>query len=373
MSKYPVVIYGASGYTGRLVAEYLREYQLPFIAAGRNPDAIQATMDKVPGIETAEYKVVKVDHNEASLVELLRDAQVICNTVGPFARFGTEVVKAALEAGCHYLDTTGEQQWMMEMRDAFGDAYAQKGLLLAPGTAYMHAVCNIAAEVCLEEPGIDSLDVACIPTGVPTVGSTRTVMNTASVEARWLENGELYLLENSMDMRSEVVAPGMTTTTLALPWGGGCLPLWYAEDSRVNNCKQVTGFTDRQLMEGILKICKHYEENLAQLSQEEQEAALNELADGVTPGMPPRENRNVHRVVDMCYGTGNNKVVKCTIVGNSAYLQTGLIQAYVARQLVRGQSRAVGFQSPCTAVGHRELFGALQSYGFAAMKTEVID
>ena len=65
MSKYPVVIYGASGYTGRLVAEYLREYQLPFIAAGRNPEAIQAAMDQVPGIETAEYKVVKVDHNEA--------------------------------------------------------------------------------------------------------------------------------------------------------------------------------------------------------------------------------------------------------------------------------------------------------------------
>lgn len=98
MTKYAVVIYGASGYTGRLVAEYLREYQLPFIAAGRNPEAIQAAMDKVPGTETADYKVVKVDHNEASLVELFRDAKVICNTVGPFARFGTEVVKAALES-----------------------------------------------------------------------------------------------------------------------------------------------------------------------------------------------------------------------------------------------------------------------------------
>ena len=144
MIKKPVVIYGASGYTGRLVAEYLREYQLPFIAAGRNPEAIQAAMDKVPGIETAEYEVRKVDHSLESLVELFKGAKVICNTVGPFARFGTVTVQAALEAGCHYIDTTGEQEWMLDMRDEFGAAYAEKGLLLAPSTAYMHALGNIA-------------------------------------------------------------------------------------------------------------------------------------------------------------------------------------------------------------------------------------
>ena len=110
MSKYPVVVYGASGYTGRLIVEYLREYQVPFIAAGRNPESIQEAMDKVPGIETATYEVVKVDHNLESLTELLSGAKVVCNTVGPFARFGTEVVEAALNAGCHYIDTTGEQE-----------------------------------------------------------------------------------------------------------------------------------------------------------------------------------------------------------------------------------------------------------------------
>ena len=112
MSKQPVVLYGASGYTGRLVAEFLREYQLPFSAAGRNPEAIQAAMDKVPGIETASYEVVKVDHNVESLTELFSGAKVVCNTVGPFARFGTVVVEAALKAGCHYIDTTGEQDWI---------------------------------------------------------------------------------------------------------------------------------------------------------------------------------------------------------------------------------------------------------------------
>ena len=49
-NKKPVVVYGASGYTGRLICEYLREYNIPFIAAGRDAKRVQEVMDKVPGI-----------------------------------------------------------------------------------------------------------------------------------------------------------------------------------------------------------------------------------------------------------------------------------------------------------------------------------
>ena len=49
----PVVVYGASGYTGRLICEYLREYNLPFVAAGRSAARVQEAMDKLPGVETA--------------------------------------------------------------------------------------------------------------------------------------------------------------------------------------------------------------------------------------------------------------------------------------------------------------------------------
>ena len=62
MSKKPVVIYGVTGYTGRLVAEYCREYHLPFIAAGRDAKRIKEVMDKVPGIENADYEIAEVEH-----------------------------------------------------------------------------------------------------------------------------------------------------------------------------------------------------------------------------------------------------------------------------------------------------------------------
>jgi len=372
MSQKPVILYGASGYTGRLIAEFLREYQLPFVAAGRDTGRVEEAMKLVPGIETAVYDVVAVEHTLDALVELFTGAKVVCNTVGPFARFGSLVVEAALKAGCHYLDTTGEQEWIIETRDTFGEAYAEKGLLLAPATAYMFATAHIASETCLEEKGINTLDIACIPTGVPTVGSTRTLMDLCRIKQCWLKNGELVALENPLQMPHEVVVPGMCTTVLALPWGGGCVPVWYANDPRVLNCKSVTGFNDRPLVQGIMGIGKHFDDNLKDLPNDEQEAALNDMAAGFTPGSPPRENHNVHRTVDIAWGLGNNKAVKCTILGNSAYLQTGLIQAFVAKTLVKGTPKAVGFQSSVTAVGHRDLLSELESYGYCRMTVEKV-
>ena len=95
--KKPVVVYGASGYTGRLVCEYLREYNIPFIAAGRSAEKLNAAMKaNVAGIETADYEVVEVPHTVAALTELFNGASVVLNTVGPFAKFGGEVVQACL-------------------------------------------------------------------------------------------------------------------------------------------------------------------------------------------------------------------------------------------------------------------------------------
>ena len=71
MSDKPVVVYGASGYTGRLICEYLREYNVPFVAAGRDGGKLKASMEgNVAGIETADYEVVEVTHDVASLTEL---------------------------------------------------------------------------------------------------------------------------------------------------------------------------------------------------------------------------------------------------------------------------------------------------------------
>ena len=103
----PVVVYGASGYTGRLVCEYLREFNVPFIAAGRDKARIAEALETVPGIGTVEHEIVEVEHAVGPLSELFDGARVVCNMVGPFAQYGAEVVEACLATGTHYVDTTG--------------------------------------------------------------------------------------------------------------------------------------------------------------------------------------------------------------------------------------------------------------------------
>ena len=78
MKKRPVVVYGASGFSGRLVAEFLREYHVPFIAAGRNRGRIQEVLSRVPGVETADHETVEVDGSVNQLTKLFSGAKEFC-------------------------------------------------------------------------------------------------------------------------------------------------------------------------------------------------------------------------------------------------------------------------------------------------------
>ena len=90
--KRPVVVYGASGFSGRLVVEFLREYNVPFIAAGRDRARIEDVLDHVPGISTADYEVVEVKHTVSALTKLFRGAKVVSSSVGPCIYYGDTVV-----------------------------------------------------------------------------------------------------------------------------------------------------------------------------------------------------------------------------------------------------------------------------------------
>ena len=125
--KKPVIVYGVSGYTGRLVCEYLREFNIPFIAAGRDAARIQEVLDKIPGLDTVDHEVVEVEHTVEALTELFTGAQVVSNMVGPFIKLGGTVVEAALNAGCHYMDTTGEQDWVLDVQEKFSDKLPGEG------------------------------------------------------------------------------------------------------------------------------------------------------------------------------------------------------------------------------------------------------
>src|SRR6188768_183481 len=255
MSDKPVVVYGASGYTGRLICEYLREYNIPFVAAGRDGGKLKASMEgNVAGIETADYEVVEVSHDVASLTDLFSGASVVLNTVGPFSKWGPEVVEACLAAGTHYTDTTGEQDWLITCDEKYGADFAAAGLLLAPGIAQMYTTGEIAAQLCLEKPGLDTLDIAVFWGGSPTIASTQTILfNAATSKAFFLHQNKMVEWQPDAGLYSLAI-PGQHEMALALPWGGTSHPVWFRKDPRVANVKVLGGVFNKPLMLGVPQI-----------------------------------------------------------------------------------------------------------------------
>lgn len=366
-SSRPVVVYGASGYTGRLICEYLREFGVPFIAAGRDEGKLKASMEaNVPGIETADYEIAQVDHTVEALTELFRGASVVCNTVGPFSKYGPEVVEACLAAGTHYLDTTGEQDWLITCDEKYGADYAAAGLLLSPGIAQMYTTGEIAAELCLEKPGLDTLDIAVFWGGSPTIASTQTILvNAATSRAHYLQQNQYVEFDPTQGLVSLVV-PGQHELALSLPWGGTSHPVWYRKDPRVANCKAQGGVFNAALMNGVPQIVAGALEATKDMNEEERDQALTATAAQVMNQMPPRENPRLNKSLDSVHASGPLGRAHCVIHGNQNYKQTGLLQAYAAYSLLQQPPLRVGFASGCKAFGHRELLGQLRAFGLVA-------
>jgi short subunit dehydrogenase-like uncharacterized protein len=366
-NKKPVIVYGASGYTGRLICEYLREYGVPFIAAGRSAQKLDEAMKaNVAGIETADYEVVEVAHTTEALTQLFTGASVVLNTVGPFARFGPEVVKACLAAKCHYTDTTGEQDWLITLEEEFGASFAQAGLLLSPGLAQMYTTGEIAAQLCLETPGLDTLDIAVFWGGSPTIASTQTILvNAATSKAFFLQQNKMVEWQPDAGLYSLAI-PGQHEMALALPWGGTSHPVWFRKDPRVANVKVLGGVFNKPLMLGVPQIVAAALKATEGMQPDERYAALAQTAAGVMNSMPPRENPRLNKSVDSVHATGPLGRAHCVIFGNCNYKQTGLLQAHAAYSLLQQPSKRVGFASGCQAFGHHELLGVLRSFGLVA-------
>jgi hypothetical protein len=367
MTDKPVVVYGASGYTGRLICEYLREYRVPFVAAGRDADKVKASMESnVAGIETADYEVVEVSHDVESLTQLFSGASVVLNTVGPFSKWGPEVVEACLSAGAHYTDTTGEQDWLITCDEQYGADFAAAGLLLAPGIAQMYTTGEIAAEVALETPGLDTLDIAVFWGGSPTIASTQTILfNAALSGAHYLEQ-DTYVPFDPEAGHYQLAIPGQHELALALPWGGTSHPVWYRRDPRVANVKALGGVFNKALMMGVPQIVAGAIEATKDMDPDEKYAALAATAAQVMNVMPPRENPRLNKSLDSVHASGPLGRAHCVIHGNQNYKQTGLLQAFAAYSLLQQAPRRVGFASGCQAFGHRELLSVLRSFGLVS-------
>ena len=125
-----IALNGASGYTGRLAVAELARRGIEAVLVGRDRERLRAAAAGT-GFEVRIADIGDEDALEAAFA----GADAVVNTAGPFARLGPPVVRAAIAAGAHYVDTTGEQHYINEVFETFAGAAADAGVTVVPAMA----------------------------------------------------------------------------------------------------------------------------------------------------------------------------------------------------------------------------------------------
>lgn len=139
MSEFDLVLYGASGFTGRQAAAYLArtfaqrtENPLRWALAGRNLGKLRQVRSGL-GEAWAEVPLLEAEAQDlAALRELSAQTRVVLSTAGPFARYGENLVRACLDSGTDYLDITGETPWVRHLIDQYHSRAQRKQVRIVP-------------------------------------------------------------------------------------------------------------------------------------------------------------------------------------------------------------------------------------------------
>ena len=124
--EFDVVVFGATGVTGRQVAKYLADSDSRWAAAGRDPDKVARTLDEI-GVSAPTTVTADLEDPE-SLRAMASRATVVLHLAGPYTTRGRPVIAACIASGAHYADLTGEIPFVREALDEFGDSARDAGV-----------------------------------------------------------------------------------------------------------------------------------------------------------------------------------------------------------------------------------------------------
>jgi short subunit dehydrogenase-like uncharacterized protein len=157
-----IVLFGATGYTGRLTAEALVRLHAEPVLAARDPDRLAALASEL-GLEHA---VADVERPE-TVKDLVGRGDVLLTTVGPFKRWGATAAEAAISQGAHYIDSTGEPPFIRQVFERYGPAAARAGSGMLTAFGYDWVPGNLVGALALQDAGEEAarVDVGYFITG----------------------------------------------------------------------------------------------------------------------------------------------------------------------------------------------------------------
>ena len=133
--KYKVLVFGATGFTGKLCAKYLKENypDLSWAIAGRNEDKLkQVKME----LDLDCDMLIADANNYEELRDIAKTTKVLLTTAGPYAKYGSLLMKACVFENTHYVDITGENHWVKKQMDLYHEEAVTRGVRIIPSCGY---------------------------------------------------------------------------------------------------------------------------------------------------------------------------------------------------------------------------------------------
>lgn len=212
MAAATFMIYGANGYTGRLIAERALAMGHKPILAGRNRDAIQDVAGKL-GLA---YRVFDLG-DPAGIAAELEGVSLVLHCAGPYSQTSRPMVDACLRASVHYLDITGEYAVLEAVLSRDEEAKAA-GVVLMPAVGFDVVPTDcMAAKLHQELPDAVNLELAFSSGLVPSPGTAKTTVEGLHVGALVRRDGKLVALE--APLTREVPFHDGPRFTMSIPWG----------------------------------------------------------------------------------------------------------------------------------------------------------
>lgn len=353
-----IVVFGATGFTGKLVVDALVKLgHRDIVLGGRDAAKLRELAASHGNLECRVADATKPD----TLAQLVRGASVVVSTAGPFLQFGEPVVRAAIAAGAHFLDTTGEQAYMMQILERYHGACREKQLCVINAQAFEFAIgyC-VAALLADARSDIDTIDVFNRVQGFgATRGTQKSGLLALTRDAYVRKNGQLVKRGPSpIPMRVQI--PGKRRVESAVPFPGGeCLHL-IRPYPHVRNV--TTNLVVPNALAPVLMAAWSARPLLRVLNGVGALGPVMRRIDRAPEG-PSRAARQRQSFAVLARGSNGSEQPQVLATGVDPYGMTGVLAALGAHLLTLGPPRATGVISTDQAFGARAFLTALEEHG----------
>jgi short subunit dehydrogenase-like uncharacterized protein len=345
-----IVLFGATGYTGRLTADALLARGARPVLAARNQEAVEGMAAELGGLETAVGDVA----NPASVHALVDKGDVMLATVGPFARYGDPAAEAAIAAGAWYLDSTGEPVFVRRVFEDFGPRAERNGTGMVTAFGYDWVPGNLAGAMALKDAGeaATRVDVGYFTTGGGLggmSGGTRASAAGAMIEPSFAWRGGIRTERGAKRMR-KFQAAGRERPAISVGASEHfTLPRIHPGLREVNAYLGWFGSRSRALQ----AVAAVNAPVLAIPGARKGFRALTSRVSGSTGGPSEADRAPTGSVaVAIAYGPGGEELSTVEVQGPNGYDLTARMLAWGATHAAKHGMLAVGALGPVEAFGH---------------------